>query len=191
MNCYLSRNYKGTSNAGNKAKTDIEQVMESMAFKNVGLKQTTHTNKFLHFIYTLAGVLKSPFCLHAGDKLVLQYPFKKYFTFVCKLAHARGAKVIVVIHDLGSFRRKALSVKQEIERLNHTDLILCHQIQDECLHGLRFGAPVEKVTANDQLVGFGIVEKALFGQYGLQFGKKGMYIGNDIVFDKAHSLVAV
>lgn len=126
MNCYLSRNYKGTSNAGNKAKTDIEQVMESMAFKNVGLKQTTHTNKFLHFIYTLAGVLKSPFCLHAGDKLVLQYPFKKYFTFVCKLAHARGAKVIVVIHDLGSFRRKALSVKQEIERLNHADYIIAH-----------------------------------------------------------------
>ena len=70
-------------------------------------------------------------------------------------------------------------------------LILRHQIQDECLHGLRFGAPVKKVAANDQLVGFGIVEKALFGQYGLQFGKKGMYIGNDIEFDKAHSLVAV
>jgi hypothetical protein len=70
-------------------------------------------------------------------------------------------------------------------------LILRHQIQDKCLHFLRFGAPVKKVAANDQLVGFGIVEKALFGQYGLQFGKKGMYVGNYIVFDKAHSLVAV
>ena len=27
MNCYLSRNYKGLSSAGNKAKTDIEQFM--------------------------------------------------------------------------------------------------------------------------------------------------------------------
>ena len=126
MNCYLSRNYKGTSNAGNKAKTDIEQILKEMSFKNVGLQQTTYTNKALHFMLTLLGVLKCPFCLHKGDKLVLQYPFKKYFTFVCNLAHARGAKVIVVIHDLGSFRRKALGIEQEIERLNHADYIIAH-----------------------------------------------------------------
>ena len=41
MNCYLSRNYKGLSSAGNKAKTDIEQIMKDLSFKNVGLKQTT------------------------------------------------------------------------------------------------------------------------------------------------------
>ena len=43
MNCYLSRNYKGLSSAGNKAKTDIEQIMEKMSFRNVGLRQTTYT----------------------------------------------------------------------------------------------------------------------------------------------------
>ena len=40
MICYLSRNYRGVDNAGNKAKTDIEQIMESHGFRNVGLKQT-------------------------------------------------------------------------------------------------------------------------------------------------------
>jgi hypothetical protein len=35
MNCFLSRNYKGLSNAGNKAKTDIENIMEKMGFKNI------------------------------------------------------------------------------------------------------------------------------------------------------------
>ena len=82
MNCYLSRNYKGLSSAGNKAKTDIEQIMEKMSFRNVGLRQTTYTNEVLSFLATLTGVLKSPFCLHKGDKLVLQYPLKKYFSFV-------------------------------------------------------------------------------------------------------------
>ena len=31
MICYLSRNYRGVDNAGNKAKTDIEQIMSRMA----------------------------------------------------------------------------------------------------------------------------------------------------------------
>lgn len=126
MNCYLSRNYKGLSSAGNKAKTDIERIMEEMSFRNVGLKQTTYTNEVLSFLATLAGVLKSSFCLHKGDKLVLQYPLKKYFTFVCNMAHLRGANVIVLIHDLGSFRRKALTVEQEIKRLNHADYVIAH-----------------------------------------------------------------
>ena len=44
MICYLSRNYRGVDNAGNKAKTDIEQIMESHGFRNVGLKQTRYRN---------------------------------------------------------------------------------------------------------------------------------------------------
>lgn len=126
MNCYLSRNYRGISSAGNKAKTDIERLMFEAGFKNVGLKQTVYTNPVLAFLSTLAGVLKAPFGLHASDCLVLQYPLKKYFSFVCNLAHLRGAKVIVVIHDLGSFRRKKLTVAQEIARLNHADYIIAH-----------------------------------------------------------------
>lgn len=60
-NCYLSRNYKGIDAAGNKAKTDIEQIMESNGFVNVGLRQTRYTNFILAFLATLAGVLKLPF----------------------------------------------------------------------------------------------------------------------------------
>lgn len=125
-NCYLSRNYKGVDGAGNKAKTDIERVMEEDGFVNIGLPQTRYTHTVLAFLVTLAGVLKAPFCLRKGDRLVLQYPLKKYFTFVCRMAHLRGAKVVVVIHDLGSFRRKKLTVEQEIRRLDHADYIIAH-----------------------------------------------------------------
>ena len=125
-NCYLSRNYKGVDGAGNKAKTDIERIMEEDGFVNIGLPQTRYTHTVLAFLVTLAGVLKAPFCLRKGDRLVLQYPLKKYFTFVCRMAHLRGAKVVVVIHDLGSFRRKKLTVEQEIRRLDHADYIIAH-----------------------------------------------------------------
>jgi hypothetical protein len=126
MNCYISRNYKTLSSAGNKAKTDIEAIMSSMGFRNVGLRQTASSNEVYSFFRTLAGVLIAPFRLHKGDCLVVQYPLKKYFTFVCNMAHTRGAHVVVLIHDLGSFRRKALTVEKEMARLNHADYIIAH-----------------------------------------------------------------
>ncbi|MDY3070514.1 MAG: galactofuranosyltransferase [Parabacteroides sp.] len=126
MNCYLSRNYKNLDGAGNKAKTDIEKIMERAGFRNVGLKQSNFTNPVLDFLFTLFGVLKSPFYLHENDILFLQYPLKKYFSFVCKLAHFRNSKVVVIIHDLGCFRRKKLTVEKEIRRLNRADYIIAH-----------------------------------------------------------------
>lgn len=126
MNCFLSRNYKGVSSAGNKAKIDIENTMEKMGFKNIGIRRTYSRNSIVAFILTLCGVLKVFFSIHKNDILVLQYPLKKYFSFVCKIAHLKGAKVITVIHDLGSFRRKALTPKQEIRRLNNSDYIIAH-----------------------------------------------------------------
>ena len=125
-NCYLSRNYKEIDSAGNKAKTDIERIMSEMEYTNVGLPQTRYTNTVLAFLATLAGVVKSAFSLRKGDTLVLQYPLKKYFAFVCRIARLRGARTITVIHDLGSFRRKKLTAAQEIKRLSHTDYIIAH-----------------------------------------------------------------
>lgn len=124
MECYLSRNYKETNSAGNKAKTDMEAIMRAMGLRNVGLPQSRYRDPVRHFFATLASVAKSPFCLCRGDALVLQYPLKKYYELVCDMAHARGAKVVTLIHDLGSFRRKALSVEREIRRLNHSDVVI-------------------------------------------------------------------
>ena len=132
MICYLSRNYRGVDNAGNKAKTDIEQIMESHGFRNVGLKQTRYRNVVVAFCRTLFSVLKSILCLRKGDVLVLQYPLKKYYAFVCNMAHLRGCKVVTLIHDLGSFRRKKLTIPQEIARLDHSDCVIVHSERMMC-----------------------------------------------------------
>ena len=123
---YISKNYKDLTQAGNKAKTDIERIMDSLGFKNAGLTRTTKRNKITGFFITLTGVLKAPFSLRKGDMVVLQYPLKKYYTFLCRMAHRRGCKVVTLIHDLGSFRRQKLTVEQEICRLNHSDYIIAH-----------------------------------------------------------------
>lgn len=124
--CYFSKSYKDKGSAGNKAKTDIEAIMEAKGYRNVGLKQHISSNKVTSFLVTLASVLKIPFSLRKGDVLIVQYPLKKYFSFVCNVAHWRGCKVVTIIHDLGSFRRKKLTPKEEIKRLDHSDCIIAH-----------------------------------------------------------------
>jgi hypothetical protein len=71
-------------------------------------------------------VIKPLFTLGKGDIVVIQYPLKKYFSLLCRIAHLRGAKVVTIIHDLGSFRRKKLTVQHEIKRLNHADYTIAH-----------------------------------------------------------------
>jgi len=124
--CYISRNYKTISSAGGKAKTDIEAIMAKMGFVNLGLRQSNHKNKILDFILTFTGVVTAMFRIRKGDILVLQYPMKKYYETVSNVAHRKGAKVVTQIHDLGSFRRKKLTVEKEINRLNHSDAIIAH-----------------------------------------------------------------
>ncbi|NMA74620.1 MAG: galactofuranosyltransferase [Bacteroidales bacterium] len=123
---FLSKNYKELNSAGNKAKTDIETILTSIGYKPSGFKPTNYRNEVVGFLITLLSVIKTIFRVSKNDVLVIQYPFKKYYTFVCKIVKWRGGKIITLIHDLGSFRRKKLSVEQEIRRLSNTNVLIAH-----------------------------------------------------------------
>ncbi|MEE0979096.1 MAG: galactofuranosyltransferase [Muribaculaceae bacterium] len=126
MNCYISKNYRNLGNAGDKAKTDIEAVMDRQGFVNIGLPQGRSKNTVKAYFTTLLSVLKGVAALKKDDIVVLQYPLKKYYDFVVSRAVNKGAKVITVIHDLGSFRRKKLTVEQEVARLNRSSVVIVH-----------------------------------------------------------------
>lgn len=112
---FISHNYfKG----GNKAKSDIEDILTTLGASNIGLQRSSVNSKVASFCLNLIGILRAYLLMHKGDLLILQYPLKKYFAFVCHIAHLKGARPICIIHDLGCFRRKKLSVKQEIKRLS-------------------------------------------------------------------------
>jgi len=112
--------------AGSKAKTDIEAILVEMGAHNVGVEDSLYENRLKGFRVSVSSVLKAFFCLRKGDVLVIQYPFKKFYSLLCNLAHLRGSKVVTVIHDLGSFRRRKLSPEKEVKRLNHSDYIIAH-----------------------------------------------------------------
>ena len=122
--CYISRNYYNLTSAGNKAKTDNEDTLTEMGAINLGLHRTVHNSKILAFFLDLAGIIRACALLKKGDVLFLQYPIKKYFSFLCNVARWKGAKTMSLIHDLGSFRRKKLTVEKEISRLSHSDYII-------------------------------------------------------------------
>ena len=126
MYCYFSKNYNHLDNAGNKAKTDIESVMEQMGYTNIGRHHTVVRNKVAGFLLSLAGMLKTVRAIKPGDVVVIQYPLKKYYDYIVSSAHRRGARTVTLIHDLGSFRRKKLTVDEEITRLNRNDGIIVH-----------------------------------------------------------------
>lgn len=138
--CYISRNYRGTSSAGNKAKTDNEDTLQAAGCRNLGLRRTYYGSKVATFFIDLAGVLKALWCLRRGEVLFLQYPVKKYFSFICKVARLKKAHTVALIHDLGSFRRQKLTVAGEIARLSNADYVIAsNAVMKQWLtaHGLR------------------------------------------------------
>ena len=92
--CFISRTYYNQTSAGNKAKTDYEKVLHSMGAASIGLPCKIDKNKFLAFFYNLASTLIACSRIQKGDVIVLQYPVKKYFSFICNVAHLKGAKTI-------------------------------------------------------------------------------------------------
>ena len=100
----------------------MEQIMCDLGYRNIGFPCLVCSNKILGFVITLLSMIKVCFKLRSGDILIIQYPLKKYYTLLCNIVHYRGAKVITLIHDLGSFRRKRLTVLQEIDRLQNLNL---------------------------------------------------------------------
>lgn len=121
---YLTRNYKNTGNGGGKARIDSEDILNEMGAVNLGRKRTFITNKAADFFLNIGGILRLSYRLRRGDLLVLQYPIKKFYTLLCRIAHARGAKVITLVHDLGSFRRRRISVDTELRRLDMSDVVI-------------------------------------------------------------------
>ncbi len=122
---FISRNYKHPKCGGGRARTDIEMVMESLGYENIGLSRTTSGNGVVHGLRNTAGVLKAMAMLGRGDVVVLQYQMKM-FAAVCRAARRKGVRVICLIHDLDSFRDKTLTPDEEIPLLDMADVLLTH-----------------------------------------------------------------
>ncbi|NDV58035.1 galactofuranosyltransferase [Bacteroides sp. 519] len=120
MNCYFLKE------TPSKARKDVDQIIQGMGFKNIAFPRPSSKNKVIDFFITFASAVKALFPIQKGDVLLLPYNIRKYYVYLCKIAHMRGAKVVTLIHDLSSFYRKHITAKEEIKRLSYSDYLIAH-----------------------------------------------------------------
>lgn len=124
--CFISRNYKARFSAAGKAKIDCEETLENIGFRNLGLPRTTYTSTLPNFFFTLVGTCLGLLRLKRGSILVVQYPTKKYYDLIVRVARRKQCQVITLIHDLRSHRKQRMDIAREINSLNRNDLIISH-----------------------------------------------------------------
>lgn len=117
-------NYYIGMDSVNTAKRHVDELMSRMGFCDVAVK--VGKGKVATFFRKLFSMVNLAVKLTSNDVLIIQYPFKKFYVIQCRIAHWKGAKIITLIHDLGTFRRRKLTAEKEIKRLSHTDVIIVH-----------------------------------------------------------------
>lgn len=137
--------------SSNKAKEDIDIIMQHEGFQNVAFSCSSH-NAIARFFCKLLSVLMLAVRVKKGDVLLVQYPFKKYYELVCNLTHMKGGKVITLIHDLGCCRRKKLTEQQEVKRLSNTDVLIVHnEAMMQFMQNLGYNKPMLTLGIFDYL----------------------------------------
>jgi hypothetical protein len=125
-NYFISRNYKAQFTAAGKAKIDCEKILERIGFKNLGFHRTTISHSIIGSILTFFSTVIGLIRLKKNSTICIQYPIKKYYNLIVKVAILKKCKVITVIHDLRSHRNKRLSVATEIKSFNRNHIIISH-----------------------------------------------------------------
>jgi len=123
---FITKNYKAQFTAAGKAKIDCERTLERIGFKNIGLPRTTLPNSIIGAILTFFSTIIGLIRLKRKSTICIQYPIKKYYNLIVKVAIIKECKVITVIHDLRSHRNKRLSTITEIKSFNRNHVIISH-----------------------------------------------------------------
>lgn len=109
----------------NKAKDDVDVLFAKMGYANLSLASACH-HPVWRFVTRLIAIARILTHVGKGDVLCLQYPMKKFYVIACRLTHLKGGRVITIIHDLGAFRRKKLTIGEENRKLENTDFLIVH-----------------------------------------------------------------
>ncbi len=124
--CYITKNYQSPRSAASKAKIDCEDILKHNSFKNIGLPRTIIPNSVISFILTLTGTIIGILRIKKDSTICIQYPLKKYYHFIVIIAKLKKCKIITIIHDLRSSRKRKISIKEEISLFNKNNLIISH-----------------------------------------------------------------
>ena len=131
-------------NAGSKARKDVEDILDSLGWqpvqvavpfkrnKKLSAAVFSHVRNFFFYFYRLKA-------LGRGDTLLVKFPPRShslFFPIIYRFLRLKGAKVIILIHDIEQLRflhldetssKSQVRIKlEEMPLLKSADSIICH-----------------------------------------------------------------
>lgn len=123
---YISRNYNSLFNAAGKAKTDCEQVFKNLGFKNLGFKQSSIPSSALGTIKNTFGITMALLRLPFKSTICTQYPNNKFRGLILFFAKLKRCKIITIVHDVRSLKRRTKDIEKELSKIICSDVIIVH-----------------------------------------------------------------
>lgn len=119
---YISKNYKDKFTASSKAKLDVERILASNGYVNIGLPAKNIQNRLLGKFYNLLSFITGALRMPKNGVFFMQYPVsldKRQINW----AKAKGNKVVIIIHDLNCLRQTSAV---NIDVLRDADILIVH-----------------------------------------------------------------
>ncbi len=123
---YISRNYKSLFNAAGKAKTDCENIMSEMGFKNLGFKQSSIPSSAKGTIKNFFGITMALLRLPFKATICTQYPLNKFRKYVMFVAKLKRCNIITIVHDVRFLKGRTASAEKELKKIVTSKVIIVH-----------------------------------------------------------------
>ncbi len=123
---YISRNYKSLFNAAGKAKTDCENILSEMGFKNLGFKQSSIPSSAKGTIKNFFGITLALLRLPFKSTLCTQYPLNKFRKYVMFIARLKRCQIITIVHDVRYLKGRTSSAEKELKKIISSNVIIVH-----------------------------------------------------------------
>ena len=152
MNLHISLRHDALPPAANKARTDVETILDQEGFLDIGPRHDPAASTARRRLDDFAGIVKAAARVKRGDTLLVQYPLRGYFNYITRRAKAKGARIIILIHDLESLREKRLTAEKEAQRLSRADhIIATSAAMGRHLRSIGVDKPMSSLDAWDYL----------------------------------------
>lgn len=123
---YIARNYRSKFDAAGKAKMDCETILAESGWKNIGFKQTWISNGPIGTALSALGVTWALLRLKKGSTVCTQYPFKKFYRYTAWGARLKKCKLVTIVHDVTSLKKRHLDPTSEIALLSRSETLIVH-----------------------------------------------------------------
>ncbi|TPN82363.1 beta-1,6-galactofuranosyltransferase [Aquimarina algicola] len=123
---YISRNYKSLFNAAGKAKTDCENILAEIGFKNLGFKQSSIPSSALGTIKNTFGISIALLRLPFKSVLCTQYPLNKFRNYIMFVARLKKCQIITIVHDVKFLKGRTRDANKELRQIASSKGIIVH-----------------------------------------------------------------